>query len=251
MSNQNEHLKKDTNFEEQIRDSYREKTADRSDCPAPDDLVRYHHRELSPEEMLRIQQHVSVCGFCDCEVAGLAEFNSVASSVLQPDESSRKGILIRFLLHPAFAFAIVLALLYPAYRGLFTAGPASQKIVDRAGSAMDFDLGQGSATRSTSPDKEAVVVLSRAERFFILTFFVPVRSAYRYEMEIRNEEGKVVDSEIIRSRDPLGNFSVVAASSQFPDGRYSLTVKEIEPAAGTVKDQYHFQFRVDRKQNRS
>jgi hypothetical protein len=65
---------------------------------------------------------------------------------------------------------------------------APQKIVDATGSAMDFDLGNGSITRSKSSDEKTVVLLSPTEQFFILTFFVPIQSTYRYEMEIRNEQ---------------------------------------------------------------
>lgn len=235
-------------FEEQIKRGYRKGISDRGDCPASDDLIRYQQRELSTEEMLRIKQHVDVCGFCDCAVAELSEFDSVASfAAREPEAAGRKGFFSRFLLHPAFAYGIALALLYPAYRGLFHPGPAPEKIVERTGSAMDFDLGQGSVTRSPSYGKEAGVVLSPDERFFILTLFVPVRSDHRYKMEIRNEQGLLVDSGTIRSRDSVGNFSIVATSSLFPDGRYRLTVQEIEAATGRVKEDHQFLFRVVRK----
>lgn len=104
--------------EGQIRESYSKKATDRGDCPASEDLVRYHQRQLTSEEMLRIKQHVDVCGSCDWSVVELWEFDSVASSAVpEPEESRRKGFLILF--HPAFAYGIVLVLLYPAYRGLF------------------------------------------------------------------------------------------------------------------------------------
>ncbi len=90
------------------------------------------------------------------------------------------------------------------------------------------------------------MILSPAERFFILTLFVSVRSAYQYEMKIQNKDGRLIDSGVIQSRDSVGNFSIVATSSLFPDGRYELTVQEIEPATGTVRDEHYFQFRVTR-----
>lgn len=236
-------------FEEQIRDSYKKKTADRGDCPSPDELIRYHQRELSTDELFSIKQHVNVCGSCDLTVVQLSEFDSATSSAVRdPEESKRKGFLVRLLFHPMLAYGIVLVLLYPAYQGLFKSDRTPKQAVGATGSAMDFDLGHASTTRSTPQKKEVVVTLLPAERFFILTFFVPVRSAYRYEMEIRNEHRMVVDSGVIRGRDSVGNFSIVAASSLFPDGRYDLAVQEIESETGTTRDEHYFQFRVTRNQ---
>lgn len=228
-------------FEERIKHGYMKKISGRGECPASDDLIRYQRREVSTEEMLRIKQHIDACGLCDCALVQLSELDSVP-------KTKWKESLKRFLLHPALAYAIVLALLYPAYRGLFHSGPAPQQIVNGTGSAMDFDLGQGSVTRSKRSGEEAVVLLSPTERFFILTFFVPVRSIYRYEMEIRNEQGILIDSKVIRSRDSIGNFSIVAATSLFPDGLYSLTIQEIESATGALRNEHYFQFRVTRQQ---
>ncbi len=227
-------------FDERAKSIYRKRISDRGECPASDDLIRYQRREVSTEEMLRIKQHIDVCGDCDCALVQLSELDSV------PDATWKES-LKRFLLHPALAYGIALALLYPAYRGLFHPGPAPQKLVDGAGSAMDFDLGNGSVTRSKDFRKETAVVLSSTERFFILTFFAPVRSTYRYEMEIRNEQGILIDSKEIHSRDSIGNFSIVAVSSLFPDGIYKLTVKEVEPANGAIKNEYNFHFRTERK----
>jgi hypothetical protein len=232
-------------FEEQIKRGYRKKMSERGDCPASDDLIRYQKRELSTGQMLLIKQHVDVCGFCDCAVAELSELDSSEYSG-ETKTAIRKGFIPRFLLHPALAYGIVLALLYPAYRGLIQPDLKPQKTVDGVGSAIDFDLGQGSPTRSVSHSKEIVVSLSQSEEYFILTFFVPVRSLHRYEMEIRNEQGNVIESGVIRSRDTIGNFSIVAANQLFPVGIYKLTVKEVELANGAVKNEYHFQFRIDR-----
>lgn len=227
-------------FEEQIKQSYRKEISDRDECPEAEDLIRYKRHELSTEEMLRMKKHVDICGSCDCVLVQLSEFD------FGPEASWRES-LKRFFLHPALAYGLALALLYPAYRGLFQSAPVDEKVIDGTGSAMDFDLGQGSVTRSTTPGEEIVVALHPAERFFILTFFVPVRNGYRYEMEIQNEQGIVIDSKRIRSRDSIGNFSIVATASLFPDGNYKLAVKEVDSAKKAIKNEYSFDFRIQRK----
>ncbi len=207
-------------------------------------LIRYQHRELGTEEMLRIKQHIDICGSCDCVLVQLSEFDSVAGSAIQ----AKQKVVLRFFLHPALAYGIVLLLLYPAYLGLIDHRRAARQINDGTGSAMDFDLGQGSATRSASSGEQIVVPLSSDERFFILTFFLPVRRNHRYEMAIRNEQGILIDSKDIHSRDSVGNFSIVANGSLFPNGIYKLTVKEVEPANGVIKNEYNFHFRIERNQ---
>lgn len=226
------------NFDEKIKQIYRNEISDKGECPPSDDLIRYQRREASMEEMLRIKRHIDNCGICDSAVVQLSEIDS--APVFDWKES-----LKRILLHPALAYGIALALLYPAYLGL--SNRAAQGVVSRAGSARDFDLGQGSVTRSTSSAEPTVVSLPPNDQFVILTFFVPVRSSYRYEMEIRNELGSLIDSEAIHSRDSIGNFSIVAASSAFADGKYKLNVKETEPSNGVMKNEYAFHFYIERK----
>jgi hypothetical protein len=223
-------------FDERIKGIYRSRISGRGECPETHDLIRYQQRELSTEDMLRLKKHIDVCGFCDYDLFQLSEFDSVP-------QANWKESLKRFLLHPALAYGIALALLYPAYRGLFVTSTSPQRI--GTGSAMDFDLGVGSVTRSKSSDEKAVVLLSPTERFFILTFFVPVRSIFRYEMEIRNEQGSLIDSKEIHSRDSTGNFSIVAAVSLFQDGNYKLIVKEVQPANGVIKNEYNFHFKFE------
>ena len=226
--------------DEQIKQRYMNEIVGRGKCPSSDDLIRYQRHEISTEEMLHIKKHIDACGLCDSIVVQLSELDSAP-------ETSWQESLKRFLLHPALAYGIALALFYPAYRGLFHSSKDTQKILDGTSSAMDFDLGQGSVTRSNSSDKKTVVHLSPTERFFILTFFVPVRNTHQYEMEIRNEQGVLIDSKEIHSRDSVGNFSVVAATSLFQDGTYSLTVKERETTNGVIKNEYSFHFRIENR----
>jgi hypothetical protein len=235
-----------TEFEfEQIRHEFKK----RGECPSPEQLVRYQQRALSTEEMLVIKQHLDLCGLCDWTLTQLTQFDSIANTEVQKRaERVRTKSFLRFIL-PALACAIVIALVYPVYFGIFRARPTVEKSNPGVGSARDFDLGEGTTTRSAPPStRKTVVTLSPSENFFILSLFVPIRKNHVYEMEIKNEKGQKVDSGEINSRDALGNFSIVCSSNLFPDGNYELTIREIEKQTQHVKDEYSFQFRVERHQ---
>jgi hypothetical protein len=241
--------KKDNDLDE-VRAAYKGLNAMRGKCPSSEDLVRYQQRSLSTEEMLLIKQHLNLCGLCDWAVTELAEFDSVAIPSVQQEESlpKRTKSPLRFFLYPALGFALVLILLIPAFLFILQPKAALHQSPNIAGSARDFDLGVGSSTRSVSSAKKKLVVLSRSERFFILNFFIPIRTDHKYEMEILNQKEQKVDSGDIQSRDPLGNFSIVCSSNVFPDGDYSLTIKEIAQQTRQVKDEYRFLFQVERQQ---
>lgn len=243
MSDQERNSKNDIDLE-RLKYAYRKRTTEREKCLSSDLLVRYHQRTLSGEEMLLIKQHLDVCGVCDWAVTQLIEFDSVG--IDQKQKESVRARLIRFFLHPVVAYGIALTLLYPAYRGIFPVRPAMEKSTKVADSARDFNLGVGSSLRSIPVIAEVPIALSASERFFILTFYVPVSGDYSYEMEMANVQGKILESGEIQSRDSVGNFSIVANSSFFSDGHYNLKVKEIERRTKEVKDQYLFRFRIER-----
>ncbi|MCI0617113.1 hypothetical protein L0244_29400, partial [bacterium] len=98
--------------DERIKSSYMNEISERGECPSSDDLIRYQRSEISTEEILRIKQHIDACGMCDYIIIQLSEVDS-------GPETRWHESLKRFLLNPALAYAIALALLYPAYRGLF------------------------------------------------------------------------------------------------------------------------------------
>jgi hypothetical protein len=234
--------------DDEVRTEYKKISKRRGDCPGSEQLVRYQQHTLSTEEMLLIKQHLNLCGLCDWTVTGLTEFDTVANPSMEDQrQPARKGSLLRFILNPALAYGIVLALLYPAYRGIFH--PRSVETdFQGVGSARDFDLGDASTTRSGSAAERKLVQLSPRERFFILSIFVPIRKDHTYEMQIVNQKGEKIDSGEIKSRDLIGNFSIVANANLFSDGDYSLTVKEIEQSSRQLKEEYRFRFQIERSQ---
>ena len=245
MSDQKKDSKRDNNFDE-VKAAYKSLSDMRGECPSSEDLVRYQQRSLSTEEMLLIKQHLNLCGLCDWAITELAEFDSVPIPAPQEERHpKRTRSPLRLFLNPALAFALFFLLLVPIY--YFYQSKATHLATNGVGSAKDFDLGVASTTRSASTAEKKLVIVSHYERFFILNFFITIRTNHLYQMEILDQKGGKIDSEEIHSRDSLGNFSIVCNSKLFPDGDYSLIVKEVAQTR-QIKDEYRFLFQVQWQQ---
>jgi len=239
-----------------IQRALREMMAERGDCPGSEKLIAFHDRLLPAEEILQVRQHVEMCGLCDSRIAAMARFDSVTKPT---EEKDRLMIVRRFFLSPALAYLFVLALIYPAYRGIFQEPEVKEKIVTRTktipmpveavAAARDFSLGEATRQRSGGVESIPIIELSPQEKFFILSFFLPVHPSHQYEMEITDDKGGVLTSaDRIMSRDALGNFSIVASSKLFPDNLYTLKVLESEEGSGRLIDTYSFPFQVTHRQ---
>lgn len=240
----------EVDINEDVREAFEKMRTDRGECPAPEQLVKFQQRSLTAEEIIIVKRHIEDCGSCDWIVRGLTEFD--AASLRDQEKSAGWAAKVQHLLfHPALAYLLVLALLYPAYRGIFHKPnivektiPVSKPLpVEGVGSARDFNLGDGSTQRAALPLSEEIIQLSKDDKFFILNFFIPVRADHRYEMQITNEKGNVIATDEAKSRDQLGNFSVVCTRQLFPAGSYILRIKELD-LQGNLHDEYVFRFKM-------
>jgi hypothetical protein len=156
--------------------------------------------------------------------------------------------------HPALAYLLVLALLYPAYRGFFQKPEIrvvrEKETVEVPKPPLDmaalrtFELkaperagGQGPSVVRVSPD----------EPFFALTFFVPIseRPELVYDVEIRDSQNHVVaEQKDARATDRLGNFLFVCRRELFLPGQYLLRVREVNRTMGAATIQAIFPFTV-------
>lgn len=240
----------EADINEDVREAFEKMRTDRGECPAPEQLVKFQQQALGAEEMAIVKRHIEGCGSCDSIVHGLTGFDEATL----PDAVESIGWLPkarRLLFHPALAYLLVLALLYPAYRGLFHKPNIVEKTipvlkpvpVEGVGTARDFNLGDGSTQRTSSPLSEELIQLSKNDKFFILNFFIPVRADHRYEMQITNEKGNVIAADEAKSRDQLGNFSVVCTRQLFPAGSYILRIKELD-TQGKLHDESAFRFKI-------
>ena len=90
--------------------------------PEPEMLLRYEQRDppLGAEETGELERHLARCNTCREELAALRgfDFAALSAEVTQPEPvRNRLAELLSglrgLLLHPAFAYALVLVLLYP------------------------------------------------------------------------------------------------------------------------------------------
>ncbi|MCI0604306.1 hypothetical protein L0156_15010 [bacterium] len=238
-----------------FQEAFNELKARRGDCPGSDELLQYQQKSLPEEQLVKTKQHIDSCGLCDSIVTRLAQFDSAVTE--KPKQSIPWMVTVRqFFLQPAVAYLVALALLYPAYVGIFRKPVIVEKItkapappIQGVGSAQDFDLGEGTVQRGGSPSLAPVQVIriSAEEKFFILNFFVPVRPDRRYEMQIVDDKGEQITAGKVTSRDRLGNFSLVCTWELFPPDPYVLTIKELEQNSQQVHDEYFFRFTVQSK----
>ena len=149
---------------------------------------------------------------------------------------------------PAVAYALVMALSYPAYLGLFQKPAVIEKTVEVPGpgpgpgadagrpafeTAPDYFLGAGTQ-RDAAVTKE--ISLPAGVDRFILRFNVAVNPAAgaRYDAQIRDATGAVVaDYQDLQSGDLPGAFSVICRRSQLPGGGpYTLAVSQAGAQSG-------------------
>jgi hypothetical protein len=100
--------------------------------PEPEVLLRYEQRDppLGSAETAEVERHLARCNTCREELVALRRFDfSTLTAESAPSERARNRLaellsgLRGLLMHPAFAYALVLMLLYPTVTAYFD-GPA-------------------------------------------------------------------------------------------------------------------------------
>jgi hypothetical protein len=100
--------------------------------PEPEVLLRYEQRDppLGSAETAEVERHLARCNTCREELVALRRFDfSTLTAESAPSERARNRLaellsgLRGLLMHPAFAYALVLLLLYPTVTAYFD-GPA-------------------------------------------------------------------------------------------------------------------------------
>jgi hypothetical protein len=136
---------------------------------------------------------------------------------------------------PVWAYLLLLAMAYPAYRGLFSRGAQGPTILTEP-----VVLGEPSRTGNGSE-----VGMARAGSDTVLTLFVPVDPSYRYRLSIENESGAIVfHDDDARPFDAAGTFAVLLPARSFPPGRYEIQLEETSPT-GSVSNRYRFFFELE------
>jgi hypothetical protein len=179
-----------------------------------------------------------------------------------PEERRRFGLrLPGILLRPAFAYALVLALLGPAYLGLagLRSGPpaageplapatpaAAPAVPARAaglGSVKTLELGgqvrdEGAGSR---------LVVGESDDFVLLSFLAPTRRGRVYRAVLSDAGSRTVAEKApLSSSDGRGSFTLVCEARLLAEGDYVLSVSEVASGPAAGEGAYQFRFRVVR-----
>jgi hypothetical protein len=214
-------------FSNLLRPGIRELHERRGPCPSSEDLVAFRESRLPLEEAARVRDHVESCGLCDAqlgrlEAADRPPWRSVWALVRQP----------------ALAYGLVALLLLPAYRGLIQ--PAGNVgIVPVPSFSLDV-------VRSNSQTQQSPVVrLAGNERFFLLSFFIPLKASppHRYEVVVvQGDQTALVSAQPLRNCDVVGNCLLLCDAALFASGRYEVRVQETPPDGSMVVHPFPFEF---------
>src|SRR5436190_10982549 len=139
--------------------------------PAEELLLRFEtERDRQPAaERRAVEEHLARCPSCKDELAALRRFDlaSVEPRAAASLAASFAALLRRLVLHPAFAYAIVLLLLYPALEGRLPS-PAREAAREDRQAVADRPAGKsapapGGAARQKVAEPAAPANLARSE----------------------------------------------------------------------------------------
>jgi hypothetical protein len=226
-------------FSELVEPGVRELRRQRGPCPSSEALVAFHERRLSAEESARVRDHVEICGLCDVQLGRL--------EAAQESLSRRLSQGIRaFLLKPVVPYGIVTLLLYPAYRGFVhpTQDPAIHQQRETEFGVAPVPSYSLNVVRSDSQARGSPVIhLSGEERFFLLSFFIPMKSSpsYHYDVVVvRSDQTPIVPSQALSNCNEVGDCFLVCNPVLFSPGPYELRVTENTAAASKGIPPFHF-----------
>jgi len=224
-------------FADLLRRGAKELREQRGPCPGCEDLVAYHESRLGVEHASRVRDHVDACGLCDVQLVRLAAGGP-------PLMGTFRGAIWAFLRNPLVPYTLAVLLTIPAYRGLIHAGREvrNKPPIDAAGpSNLESGIAPvpsfsiNTVRSEVQGGKSPAIRLWGSERFFVLSFFVPMNSSqgYRYEVAIvRWDEIPVEAPQPLRNCDKAGNCFLLCDSALFSSGQYKLLVTENSAGGG-------------------
>jgi hypothetical protein len=223
-------------FAEMVREGARDLREQRGPCPSSEELVVFFEGRFEPERAARVRSHIEACGLCDVALGRLEAAKQT------PARAYWKSVF-GFLGRPLFAYAVVLFLLFPAYRGITSSRSAryTADIFPLPVSAQEFILDSVRGVRSTP-----TVKLVPGRDVFILSFLVPIRPEFRYSAEIVNAGAAPVSriSELFAD-DDVGHCRLICSRRIFQTGMYTLAVSERTPQGDLTGRKFAFQFVVE------
>lgn len=223
-------------------------------CPDLQLLERFLKHDLSDEEYNKIENHVDLCGVCDCLIERMKEFDAAFEAGGRAARANRGFASAAFglLRHPAFAYGIALLMIYPAYLGLSGKwqtpynSPAAKQSAPPPRSALEFDSAQVLQLDATRGAEVQPGLLPAHDKHLILSFLVPIRPGFRYSADIADGAGRIIASKPeIFSYDGKGDFQLVCERGLFAKGEYVLTVSEMDPRSNNLVRRFPFSFALN------
>jgi len=225
-------------------------------------IERYILRKLSPEEARVFEEHYFGCDECfeavkETEKAIVAIKDAARRGVLTPAYAKEKKPVLGwfeklsdFVVSPAFAATtavLVLALIYPAWRGVVTVSRLENEIEtlrQPQANAPSYYLEQ---TRASETAEAMEIPVNHREENFVLNFNIlqSTIAAPQYRAEIIDNNGQVIwQAEDLKGTGDYAIFSIACRSSFFKPGLYTLRVYEVNSADGQVINQFSFPFKI-------
>ncbi len=222
---------------------------------------RHALNKLSPGEKEFLEKHYFACQECfeavqqaEYVITGLrhAKQENVPSPALEklfPTERLQE-FMARFkaiVLSPAFALAVILLLLYPAWRGLKQSGLERELTLlqQPQANAQIYMLEQ---KRSGEQGQAIKTLQDFAAAPIILQFTLPekVDAGLRYKGAIIEEtRGKTIwEGNNLRSAGEVELFSISCPSTFFSPGRFLLKIQKINPENAAVIQEFSFPFEI-------
>src|SRR5437762_7464808 len=134
--------------------------------PAEELLFRFETERdrLPAAERRAVEEHLARCPSCKDELAALRRFDfaSLEARAAASPAVSFAAFLRRLVLHPAFAYAIVLLLLYPAIEGRFPS-PGQQAAREDRRTVADGPAGKSAPATRQKAAPAASANLARSE----------------------------------------------------------------------------------------
>jgi hypothetical protein len=206
-------------------------------------------KELTKERIRTIEDHLSTCKQCAHELEILIAVNQSLvplknESVFIQIKQKLTVLATKTILRPAFAYVLVLLLLYPAWLGLFRK-ISGERIIEPVNIENLYILEQND---QRAPEKQVnQIILHNHSAFFTLSFVLPIKNQkdFEYEASINNTENKIIwQNKNLKFVDPYGTVILICPQKYFSKGTYFLHVIEKQKQANEVMNKYMFTFEV-------
>lgn len=150
-----------------------------------------------------------------------------------------------WLRSPAVAYLVVLAMAYPAYRGLTRSAPSDEATPIVLSRPQGIDAQSPSRSGSGGAQGPAITIEEQGGPT-VVTVFVPIDERYRYRLEVFDRAGRSrFRQNDARSFDGYGTFALVLPAEFLTAGDYELRVDELGDDGQPI-EVFRFPFEVQR-----